>query len=54
MKECTIICNTKWGYCITPKKCKSIAEAVRYSKEMGMAYRIFADGKVVKRGWQCR
>ena len=45
MKECTIICNTRWGYCMTPKKCKSIAEAIRYAKEMEMAFRIFVNGK---------
>ena len=38
MKECTVICNTRWGYCMTPKKCKSIAEAIRYAKEMESFY----------------
>ena len=50
-KECTIILNTRWGYCMQPVKCKSIAEAIRYAKEMEMAYRIFIDGKLVKKGW---
>lgn len=50
-KECIVICNTKWGYCMTPRKCKSIREAVRYAKEMEMAYRIFIDGKCIKSGW---
>lgn len=50
-KECTIICNTKWGFCMTPVKCKSIREALRYAKETGMAYRIFIDDKCVKSGW---
>ena len=49
--ECEVILNTKWGYCLTPYKCKSISEAVTYAKDMGMAYRIFVDGKCVKRGW---
>ena len=48
MKECTVICNTRWGYCMTPKKCKSIAEAIRYAKEMEMAFRIFVNGKCIK------
>ena len=50
-KECTVICNTKCGYCMQPYKCKSISEAIRYAKEMGMAYRIFVDGKCIKSGW---
>lgn len=50
-KECVVICNTKWGYSMTPHKCKSIREAIRYTKEMKMAYRIFIDGICVKSGW---
>lgn len=49
--KCIVICNTKWGYCMTPRECKSISEAVRYAKDLGMAYRVFVDGKVVKSGW---
>jgi hypothetical protein len=49
-KECIVICNTKWGYCMTPVKCKSISEAIRYANDMEMAYRIFVDGRCVKRG----
>lgn len=51
MIKCTVICNTKWGYCMTPKECKSKAEARRYAKEMGMAYRIFINNKCVESGW---
>lgn len=51
MKKCTLICNTKIGYCISPVECKSIAAAVRYAKELGLAYRIFINGKCVKSGW---
>ena len=50
-KECEIILNTRNGYCMTPHKCNSISEAIRYAKEMGLAFRIFADGKLVKKGW---
>ena len=50
-KECEVICNTRWGYCMTPYKCKSISEAIRYAKDLGMAYRIFVDGVCVKSGW---
>lgn len=50
-KECTVICNTKLGYCMTPHKCKSINEAIRYAKRLDMAYRIFIGGKCVKSGW---
>ena len=48
---CTIICNTRNGYCLTPVECKSISEAIRYAKETKLAYRIFVDNKVIKRGW---
>lgn len=50
-KECEIILNTRNGYCMTPHKCNSISEAIRYAKEMGLAFRIFADGKLIKKGW---
>ena len=50
-KQCVVVCNTKNGYCMSPKKCESIAEAVRYGKSLGMAYRIFVNGRVVKSGW---
>ena len=50
-KPCTVICNTKNAYCISPKKCSSIREAVRYAKELDLAYRIFIGGKLVKSGW---
>ena len=48
---CTVICNTRNGYCLTPKQCNSINEAIRYAKEMKLAYRIFVDGKCIKSGW---
>lgn len=50
---CEIIFNTAWGYCLTPIKCKSIAEAKRKAVEYGMAYRIIVGGAVVARGWIC-
>lgn len=48
---CTVICNTKNGYCLTPKQCNSIREAIKYAKELDLAYRIFVDGKCIKSGW---
>lgn len=51
VKECEVIFNTKWGYCMTPIKCKSIVEAIRLAKQKEMAFRIFVDGKCVKTGW---
>lgn len=51
MKKCTLICNTKIGYCLQPIECQSIAAAIRYAKELDLAYRIFIDGKCVRRGW---
>lgn len=50
-KKCTVICNTKNGYCMSPKECSSIRQGIAYAKDMGMAYRIFAEGKLVKSGW---
>lgn len=50
-KKCIVVCNTKNGYCLTPYECNSINEAVRYAKELDLAYRIFIDGKCVKSGW---
>ncbi len=50
-KECTIIFNTAWGSCVSPIKCKSIAEALRLAHEMQMAFRIFVDEKFYKSGW---
>lgn len=50
-KKCKIIFNTKWGYCMQPVECESIAEAIRLAKEREMAFRIFVDSKCVKAGW---
>ena len=50
-KECIVICNTRNGYCLQPYKCKSINEALRYAKELELAYRIFIDGKCIRSGW---
>lgn len=52
MVSCTVVCNTKWGYLLQPKHCKSKAEARKYAEDLGMAYRIFVDGKCVERGWR--
>ncbi len=50
-KKYEIIFNTRWGYCMQPIQCKSIAEAIRKAKETGMAFRVVVDGKCVKSGW---
>ena len=52
-KPCMIICNTKWGYCMHPVECNSIAEAIRYARETGIAYRIFdkKTKKLIRKGW---
>lgn len=50
-KECVVILNTKNGYCLTPHKCKSINEAIKYAKNSGLAYRIYVDEVCVKSGW---
>ena len=51
MKKCEIVFNTRWGYVMKPIACKSIAKSLELAKEYGMAYRIFIDGKLYKRGW---
>ena len=51
VKECEIVYNTKWGYCFTPAHFNSIAEALRDAREQRMAFRVFVDGKCVRRGW---
>ena len=48
---CTVICNTRNGYCLTPKECNSIREAIRYVKETKLAYSIFVNGECIKSGW---
>ena len=48
---CTVICNTKNGYCLTPVECSSIRKAIWHAKGLGLAYRIFVDGKCIKSGW---
>ena len=48
---CVIICNTRNGYCLTPKKCTSIRQAMEYAKSLKLAYRIFVNNKLVKKGW---
>ena len=50
-KKCTLILNTRWGYCLSPMQCGSISEALREARESGMAYRIFINGKLYKSGW---
>lgn len=50
-KEYTVICNTRCGYCMTPYKCQFINQAIKYAKDMGMAYRVFMHGKCVRSGW---
>lgn len=50
--KCTVIVNTKWGYCSTSYEAKSISEGVKYAKSSGgFAYRVLVNGKVVRRGF---
>ncbi len=52
-RPCIVICNTKWGYIMTPHECDSVAEAKRYAKGFDMAYRIFDKfiGNLICSGW---
>ena len=51
---CTIIFNTKWGYIMQPIKCESIRAALRLAEDCGMIFRIFVNGKCIRRGWYTR
>lgn len=50
-KICKIIFNTRNGYCLTPIKCASLAEADRLAREKEMAFRIYVGSKCIKHGW---
>ena len=50
--QCKVICNTKWGYCMTPREFPSIRQAVGHARNSGcFAYRVFVGGKVVRSGF---
>ena len=38
MKKRILVLNTKNGYCMQPKKCRSVAEALRTAEDAGMAF----------------
>lgn len=50
---CTLYVNTRCGYCYTPTKHPSIADAVRHGKENtgGFWFRVVANGEVVRTGY---
>ena len=50
-KKCELHFNTRSGYCLQPKQCESISEAIREAKETKLAYRIIINGEVIKSGW---
>lgn len=33
MKECTVICNTRWGYCMTPKNANLLQKQLDMQKK---------------------
>ena len=50
--KCTLIVNSANGRCFQPEEFNSIAEAYRKGRaSIGFAFRIFAGGKIVKRGF---
>lgn len=50
-RPCILVCNTRWGYVMTPIECKSIAEAKRIGNSMDMAYRVLdTKGNLICRG----
>lgn len=50
--ECVVVVNTRWGHVCQPYHAKSIAEGVRWARESGgFVYRVFVNGKVVRRGF---
>lgn len=51
-KECSLYINLKNGYVLSRVDCNSISEAIRYAKEScGFYYRIFADNKLIRKGF---
>lgn len=49
---CKVICNTQWGYCMTPREFPSLRQGIKYGRESGLfAYRVFVNDKVVYRGF---
>lgn len=50
-KKCTVICNTSWGYEFSPMEFESIRMGLQYAREMECPYRLFVDGKLIRRGW---
>ena len=51
-RKCVLVCNSRFGYCTSPVEYPSISKAVAAAKESGwFAYRVFAGGKVVRRGF---
>ena len=53
-KACTLIFNTRWGYCLTPMQFPSISKALEHARASEMAYRILIDGHIVRTGWFCQ
>ena len=51
-KKCYVVVNTRWGRTCAPYWCSSIRAAIRYAKELGMAYRVFdEEGNLLASGW---
>lgn len=50
---CTLYVNNRWGYCYTPTKHPSIADAVKCGKDnaAGFSFRVVANGKIVCTGY---
>lgn len=53
MKNCYIIYNTRWGYCLRSHYFKSVSAAIRDAKQTQMAFRLFSinGGKLLQKGW---
>lgn len=50
-QECTVIFNTRNGYCLQPVKCASIRQALLLARENKLAFRLFINGVCVRKGW---
>jgi len=44
-KPCTLVLNTKWGYCMTPQNCNSIAAALKIAKNQEWPTAYLSAGK---------
>lgn len=51
-KKCKMVFNSRWGHISAPMEFPSISAGLKFAKESGwFAYRVYVDGKLVRRGF---